>query len=79
MTGKRKLLPKEARVITRIFSGDLVIFSKASWYNRLDDYRGSHNCMSTDDFRKEIEGLLVKHGEEFKELPPERAIKNKKG
>ncbi len=53
--GNELPLPKESRVITRWFSGSLVIFAKASTYNALGDtYDGRHSKMSAEEFREYI-------------------------
>jgi len=54
-TGNELPLPEESRVITRWFSGSLVIFAKASTYNAVSGtYDGRHSKMSTEEFREYI-------------------------
>jgi len=57
-TDEDRPLPSSARIVARYLSGDFVVFAKASTYNQIDDYRGRHNKVSTDQFRDQIAQLL---------------------
>lgn len=47
-------LPSTARLVSRFISGDFVIVSKRSMYNRASTYTGVHNRMNSDEFRNYI-------------------------
>lgn len=53
-----KVLPKTARLVVRCLAGSVVIFSKASPYNFLENkfksYNGHHDSMSSEDFKNFI-------------------------
>ena len=61
-SGEEIPLPEDARVITRQFGGSFVVFAKASHYNEIDNYKGTHNKISADKFRKEIESVVDQYG-----------------
>lgn len=52
-------LSSNARVVTRILNGDMVIFSKASLYNaNSSTYDGRHSKYGIEGFRKHIEEVI---------------------
>lgn len=60
--GNEVLLPETARLITRIFSGSLVIFAKASMYcHQPENDEGIHNKYSETGFRKYIEDSILRY------------------
>ena len=57
--GDKIRLPRNARVISRIFSGVFVIFSKGSIYNSIiDTYDGLHSKMNAEEFKQYIGNIV---------------------
>jgi len=54
-----KPLPKNARPLTRLFRGAIVIFKKMSWYNhasgKFDAYDARHEALGASGFRQHVE------------------------
>jgi len=68
-SGKEEMLRKDARVVTRILRGSIVIFCKASWYNlvrgpEFDAYNAIHQKYTAEEFNQ----LIKKLARETKEL-----------
>jgi hypothetical protein len=60
--------PATARLVGRYLGGSFLIVSKASMYNQIDDYSGSHNRVSPAQFRKTIGEVLRGIGPKLKDL-----------
>ena len=59
--GKRILLPKSARIVSRYFKGSFVIFAKSSPYNKNHvTYDARHDKMNGKKFRQYIEKCIIK-------------------
>ncbi len=59
--GNEQPLPETARVVSRVFEGAYVIFSKGSIYNSVSGtYDGRHNKMSDPDFYEYIKRSAAK-------------------
>ncbi len=58
-------LPSEARVVSRHLKGSFLIVAKASDYNKHNDYNGTHDRFTSDEFRKMMENMIRKRPEAF--------------
>src|SRR5665648_91318 len=62
--GVRVLLPKNARVVSRYFTGSFVIFAKSSPYNKNHvTYDARHDRMNSKKFRQYIEKCIIEFNE----------------